>query len=159
MYEIGEYVNYGTHGICQIEDIRTMDFGTGKREYYVLQPIAQNASTFYLPRDNPRTQERLRPVLTPESINTILSNIHAQRMPWIEDRKQRQLTFQQILSGRDTTQLLSLSACLHQRLTQKGLSFSDREILSKAEEMIEQEFSFALKLRPEEIGGYIRERV
>ena len=29
MYQKGEYINYAAHGICQIEDIRMMDFRTG----------------------------------------------------------------------------------------------------------------------------------
>ena len=80
-------------------------------------------------------------------------------MPWIEGHKQRLQCFQQILSGRDTAQLLSLAGCLRQRQRCKSLSSTDRDILHRAEGAIRQEFAFALNLQPEEIGSYIQERL
>ena len=81
------------------------------------------------------------------------------RMPWIEDRKQRTLQFQQILSRRDTRELLLLAGCLHKRRTEKGLPTSELEILHKVEGMVEQEFSFTLNVGRAQIGTYIRDRL
>ena len=52
-----------------------------------------------------------------------------------------------------------LASCLHKRKTEKGLPASELEMLHKAEGMIEQEFSFALNIRREDIGQYIRDRL
>ena len=52
-----------------------------------------------------------------------------------------------------------LASCLHKRKTEKGLPASKLEMLHKTEGMIEQEFSFALNIRKEEIGQYIRDRL
>ena len=67
--------------------------------------------------------------------------------------------FQQILSRRDTRELLLLASCLHKRKTEKGLPVSEIEILNKVEGLVEQEFSFALNLGRAEIGQYIRDRL
>lgn len=80
-------------------------------------------------------------------------------LPWPNDRKVRISQFQQILSRRDTRELLMLASCLHKRKTEKGLPASELEMLHKTEGMIEQEFSFALNIRKEEIGQYIRDRL
>lgn len=156
MYQKGEYVIYGSNGVCVIEDVRPMDFGTANQEYIVLHPLAQPTAAFYLPQ---RAQGKLRPVLTREKIDAILATVRQEPMPWIEGHKQRLQCFQQILSGRDTAQLLSLAGCLRQRQRCKGLSSTDRDILHRAEGAIRQEFAFALNLQPEEIGSYIQERL
>ena len=91
MYQKDDYVNYGAHGICRIEDIRMMDFqtGGGMQKYYVIRPLNQESATFYLPTDNPKIQERMRPVLTQSEIDDIILSVKNKQMPWIHDRKVR----------------------------------------------------------------------
>ena len=159
MYGKGDYISYGGHGVCQIADVRSMDFGSGEQEYLVIEPIASGGATIYLPSANQTIQTRMRPVLTREEIDAIISSVKNQQMPWPADRKQRMNQFQQILSRRDTRELLLLASCLHKRKTEKGLSASELEILHKVEGLIEQEFSFALHISRAEIGQYIRDRL
>lgn len=101
----------------------------------------------------------MRPVLTREEIDEIIFSVREEQIPWPNDRKVRISQFQQILSRRDTRELLMLASCLHKRKTEKGLPASELEMLHKTEGMIEQEFSFALNIRKEEIGQYIRDRL
>ena len=161
MYQKGEYISYSGHGVCRIADIRAMDFGTGsgRRDYYVIEPIAAGSATIYLPYDNPNGLSRMRPVLTKEEIDRIICSVQDDQILWTNDRKVRTAQFRQILSRRDTRELLMLASCLHKRKTEKGLPASELEMLHKAEGMIEQEFSFALNIRREDIGQYIRDRL
>lgn len=161
MYQKGDYISYSGHGVCRISDIRAMDFGTGSgaQDYYVVEPIAAGNATIYLPRGNPKVLSRMRPVLTKEEIDAIIFSVRDDQIPWTNDRKVRIAQFQQILSRRDTRELLMLASCLHKRKTEKGLPTGELEMLHKAEGMIEQEFSFALNLHREEIGKYIRDRL
>ena len=159
MYGKGDYISYGGHGVCQIADVRSMDFGSGEQEYLVIEPIASGGATIYLPASNQTVQTRMRPVLTREEIDVIISSVKNQQMPWPADRKVRMNQFQQILSRRDTRELLLLASCLHKRKTGKGLPTSEIEILHKVEGLIEQEFSFALHISRAEIGQYIRDRL
>lgn len=159
MYGKGDYISYGGHGVCQIADVRSMDFGSGQQEYLVIEPIASGSATIYLPTCNSKLPSQMRPVLTREEIDSIISSVKSQQMPWPADRKQRTNQFQQILSRRDTRELLLLASCLHKRKTEKGLPSSELEILHKVEGMIEQEFSFTLNLGRAEIGQYIRDKL
>lgn len=115
MHHANEYVSYGTQGICQIEAIRSIQFEgcSDAREYYVLHPIAQAQSSIFVPVNNPRLTGRMRPVLSPEDIEQILSNIKGQRLAWIKDRKQRTELFHRILTERKPEELLLLAACLY----------------------------------------------
>ena len=55
MYEIGERVLYGIHGICTITAIERMRFGKERANYYVLEPKEQPGAKFYVPwRMRPR---------------------------------------------------------------------------------------------------------
>lgn len=159
MYQKGDYISYSGHGVCRISDIRAMDFGSGKQDYYIIEPIAAGNATIYLPRDNPKALSRIRPVLTKEEIDAIISSVRDDQIPWPNDRKVRIAQFQHILSRRDTRELLMLASCLHKRRREKGLPAGELEMLHKAEGMIEQEFSFALNIQREYIGQYIRDRL
>lgn len=159
MYQKGDYINYSGQGICQVTDIRSMDFrtGAGARNYYILSPVNQEGTVFYLPEEGSDT--RSRRLLTREEIDGILSGICDAQMPWISDRKQRAEEFHKILSRRDTGELLLLAACLHRQQLEKALSTVDRETLRRVEGMIEQEFSLVLGLQTSEIGDYILGRL
>lgn len=161
MYQKNDYINYAAHGICKIEDIRKMDFhvGSGERDYYIIQPITPGSATIYLPVDNPKSTERMRPILTQEEIDSIIRSVKNEEIPWTFDRKVRQARFQEIISRRNERELLLLAGCLHRQLMSKGLSSGDRDILRKVEGMIEQEFSFALQISASSIGAYIREKL
>lgn len=161
MYQKDDYVNYGAHGICRIEDIRVMDFrtGSGAQEYYILKPIPPDSATIYLPADSPKIRERMRPIPSQGEIDEIIASVKDARIPWPTDRKQRTAQFQEIISRRDERELLLLASCLHQRLTDKGLSAGDRDTLRKVERIIEQEFSFSLQISACNIGEYIRQRL
>ena len=125
----------------------------------MIAPIDSGSATIYLPACNPKLSPRMRPVLTREEIDSILSDVKNDRMPWIPDRKQRTLRFRQILSRRDTRELLLLADCLDRQKMGKGLSTGELEILHRVEGMVEQEFSFALNISRGEIGQYIRDRL
>lgn len=159
MYQKGDYINYSGHGICRVTDIRSMDFrtGAGARNYYILSPVNQEGTVFYLPEEGSDT--RSRRLLTRGEIDGILTGIRNAQMPWIADRKQRGEHIQKILSRRDTGELVLLAACLHRQQTEKALSMADRETMHRVEGMIEQEFSLVLGLPVTEVGTYIRDRL
>ena len=75
MYGKGDYISYGGHGVCRIADVRSMDFGSGEQEYLVIEPIASGGATIYLPSANKTVQTRMRPVLTREEIDAIISSV------------------------------------------------------------------------------------
>ena len=155
-----DYVNYGTQGICRIEDIRVLKLtpGSGGRSYYILRPVHQEHASIFVPTDSQALLARMRPILSPAEIDRIILSVKGQAMGWICDRKERAAQFQAILSRRDERELLLLirCLCLRSREDPKGLTDGEAQVLKKAEQIIDQEFSFSLNLSQQAIGSYIR---
>lgn len=65
------------------------------------------------------------------------------------------------MSRRDERELLMLTSCLYlkSKESSNGLSSTDAQILKKAELIIEQEFSFSLKISMQSVGAYIHEKL
>lgn len=158
-----DYVNYSTHGICRVEEIRFMQFDRSSkgREYYILRPVHPDNIRIFVPMGNPHLAERMRPVLSPVEIDQTILSVKNQTLQWIDDCKQRAAMFRKILLQRDERELLLLVSCLYLKSREgpKALSASDVQILKAAEEIIEQEFSFSLKISTQQIGSYIREKL
>jgi len=159
MLQAGSFISYCGHGICRIEGMQKKNFGSGEQDYWVIAPISERGSTIYLAAENPKTRTKIRPVLTKAEIDSVLSGIRSEKMAWIEDRKARVAQFQQILSQSDPKSLLLMAVCLQRRREEKGLPSSELDILHRAQNIIDQEFSFALELPRQEIRQYIHERM
>ena len=73
MYKKGEYVIYGSSGVCQVGDVTTLDIDNvpKDREYYVLFP-KNNGGTIYVPVDVAST--KMRKVITKKKLKKIIKN-------------------------------------------------------------------------------------
>lgn len=158
-----DYVNYGTHGICRVEDIRPMKFDAWpeSRSCYILRPVYDEHSCIFVPADNRKLTKLMRPVLSAEEIDTIILSVKDKNLLWIDDRKKRTARFQDILLKRDEKELLLLAGCLYlkSREAPRGLSSTDAQTLKTAESIINQEFSFSLGISPRNTGAYIRKKL
>lgn len=163
MYRKGDYVNYSTQGICEIEDVRLIkfNFDSQARKYYILKPVHQKNACIYVPIDNQKLLGQMRPILSSDEIDKTILSVRNSEIPWTKDRKQRTSEFQAILSRRDEKELLQLASCLYLKSKDgtKGFCSSDSQILKKVETIIAQEFSFSLKINPQDIGPYIRQKL
>ena len=163
MFHKNDYVNYTTQGICKIEDIQLLKFGRRREgcRYYILHPIYQAGMNIFVPTDSAQLLRRMRPIPSPQEIDRIIDETEGRALPWPGDRKQRSAHFQDILARRDERELLLLVNCLTLRAQEdgKGLSSSDEYVLKRAKAMVEQEFSFALNIPPQDVGTYIKTRL
>lgn len=152
------HVVYGTNGLCLVENVCEMAFSAGEpqKTYFILRPIADRGSTIYIPHDNEILLSRLRPAFTEKQAKDLLAKGAISDMEWVEDRKQRLLSFREILQQNQPLSLLQLIQCIGTQrdaliLINKKLSSADREILSDALRAVTEEFSFALALPRDEV--------
>ena len=160
MYQIGEQVLYGIHGVCRITAVERMRFGKEKAEYYVLQPMNQPESKFYVPVKNEAAVAKLRPLMTREELLALLHDEDVRSTPFIADESQRRQSYRELINSGDRAQLMGMIAALHrqkQSLESSGRKFhqSDENFLQDAEKLLNAEFSQVFSLAPTEVRGFI----
>jgi CarD family transcriptional regulator len=53
MFEVGDYIVCGSNGICEVQNVSTIDIPDvdPERLYYILQPVYKKSSVVYIPVD------------------------------------------------------------------------------------------------------------
>lgn len=160
--KIGTYVLYGKTGVCFVKEQTTMSVGEGL--YYVLNPVSDSRSSVYVPCDNADLVARMRPLLTREEIDTLLSDAEEVRMEWVDDRNTRATLYRTILNSGDRKECIRLIGCLLRKKKEraelgKRLSTMDEHALMECVRLVQEEFSMVLGIHPGEVSAYIHERL
>ena len=163
-YQKGEHVCYGMSGVCLIEDVREMTVAKGKDTFYVLRPLQDRHSTFYIPANNALLTEKMREPVARQKIDALLEAARADNGEWIIDRKTRMETFREILRKADPLEVLRLYALLYrqkQTLSESGkrLAPSDENVLRQAEDLTKNEFGFSMQIQSDDAAQYIAEKL
>ena len=165
-FEVGQYVVYGTNGICVVEKIEYMSFAAGmpKEMYYVLRQKRTSATQFFVTVKNGQLTSKMRAPMEKADIEDMLMGLSDDNVTWINDRRERIETFKGILSNGLNGKLLNMIICIYEQkriFSHKGkkLSVTDLSTLKTAEKLVEEEFSWVLEIDPEEVPKYIRKRL
>ncbi len=163
MFQKGDHVIYKNHGVCLVEDIRPLSFGTTKKDYYVLRPIS-NDGTVYVPTDGGENTPKPKKIPTRDEIDALIFQVENSSLRWVENSKMRIVAFDKLLSSGDRASILwllkTLSARREEELSRnKKLCANEERILTTAEKIIIEEFAFALQLPKEKIVPYILKQI
>ena len=164
MYTAGQFVRYGTNGICRIEEITTREFAGEKLLYYVLKPIGQESATLYVPVHNEKLVSRMQRLLSAQEIEQIIGAMKDEQSIWItEDVKRRQF-FSEILQSGDRLAMARMIKALflrRQELLQKRkkLHMADERLLKEAERVLYEEFAYVLDIEENKVMSYIQEKL
>ncbi len=159
-FKTGDTVVYGKFGVCKVKGVQLMTFSSDrpKENYYILTPVTNTNSTFFVPVTN--SEKSLRFPLTREEIHSLLDEARATPFAWPENRQTRSDSFSACLSKGVCAELVALLNCLFQRRRclaeqKKTLSSTDESIFANAEKLLHEEFAFSLKIPKSEINTYI----
>ncbi len=164
MYNVNERIHYGGSGVCVIQEIAVMRFGRTRERYYVLRPLHQNASMIYVPVDNPDLVGKMRPVLTREEVEELITSMPAVEPLWIEDPQQRKASFDAMLRSNNCRDLIVIIKTLSEQKKRrqqqgKSLHVSDDTCLREAQRLLFDEFAGALGLKPTQVNEYILQKL
>lgn len=164
-FSIGQNVVYGTHGLCCIEDIKTMSLSSAlpPQEYYILREISKN-SLIYVPTQSENGKSKIREIMTPEMIEEILCELRGKKMEWNYDRKERVNRFREILSNGINSEMILMIRCIYLQKKEfyeakKKLSGSDDDMLQTALRIVNEEFAYVLGIDESEVEDYIRSKI
>ncbi len=164
MFEKGEYIVYGTSGVCQIEDITTMDMKgvAGNRLFYVLIPSSQRGGKIFTPVDNEKTY--MRPVITRDEASKLIEEIPGIEELWISNEKLREAKYKECMNSCDCREWIRIIKTLYLRKRArsaqgKKITSTDEKYLRMAEDYLYSELEIPLGIPKARMEAYIGEQV
>lgn len=161
MFEVGEYIVYGSKGVCQIEGITHLDISGADKErvYYVLAPVGDPSGKIYAPTDNQKIA--MRRVITKEEADQLIKELPKIEMLWVQDEKQRENKYKEALRTCDYRAWVSIVKTLHFRMKErtaqgKKVTALDEKYMRMAENELYSELSLSLGIPKNEMEGYIK---
>lgn len=164
MFEVNEYVFYGTEGICKIDDIVSSPFSDVKSDmkYYVLHSLHGGSNTAYVPFDG--ASSLIRAVMTKSEIDSLISKI-----PSIELFEECPLKLLKekyaiaIRSG-DPAEWVKVIKTVADRTINgrdggKKVSDAEKVYAENAKRFLHKEISIVLGIPTEDVGKYIEDRL
>ena len=161
MYQIGDWVVYGIHGVCHIIGVEKQLVNRKRTKYLVLEPLAQTESRFYLPMENPTAMAKLKSVMSKEELTELLSSDVVQQDVWIADENQRKQHYRELIGSGDRISLMKMVTSLYRYKAQQlaaGKKFhqSDENFLRDAEKLLSSEVALVFSLSQIEARDYLR---
>lgn len=164
MFSVGEFIVYGTTGVCRIEEICSLKMsGVSKDKlYYAMTPLESKGSKVYVPVDNEKAV--LRPVLTKDEAVKLVEEIPSIGLLWVADERQREEIYKKAYRTCDCREWIKIIKTLYLRKMSriaegKKVTVMDGRYLSMAEERLYTELSLALDMDKEKVIGYIIQHV
>ena len=161
MYQSGDQVVYGVHGVCVVTGTEHRIVDRKQVDYLVLEPLDQPGTKFSVPSGNAAAMAKLRPMIDLESLQMLLRSDTVRENVWIEDENRRKLRYRELITAGDRKELLQMVHTLHRHkeelaLTGRKFHLCDDNFLHDAEKLLNSEFSRVLEIAPGEVGGYLK---
>lgn len=148
--KIGDCVVYSTKGICRITDVEEKVFDRDKRNYFVLVPIFDERSTYYIPQDYNSEKVHIKPSLTEREALDLCEYVKtAEPLDWITNPNERKQSFDKIYkSGTRKEKVHLIKAIKDHEVKQKALGkqlyATDERFLRGCTAIIADELAFVL---------------
>jgi CarD family transcriptional regulator len=164
MFEKGEYVVYGSKGVCQIQEISHVDIPGADRNrlYYIMIPVQNSSGTVYLPIDSPKAT--IRRIMTKEEANRLIQDIPDIEQLNVTDEKKREDSYKEALRTCNGRAWVSIIKALNIRKRErvaagKKVTALDERYLKAAEQELYGELSISLGVPREEMETYIQNHI
>lgn len=164
MFEIGEYIVYGSKGVCQIEDISNIDISGANKEriYYVMHQIENETGKLYVPIDNEKIV--MRRVITKAEAEDLIRSMPEIEPLWVDDDKKREIMYKEAIRTCDYNEWVRIIKTLYfrkkERIVQgKKVTALDEKYLKAAENELYSELSLVLEIPKAEVLNYIKAQI
>ncbi len=164
MFEKGEYIIYGTSGVCRIEDITTMNMASVPRDklFYVLAPSSQKGGRIFTPVDNTKTL--MRRILSKEEAMKLIHEIPEIEELWITNDKMREEQYKTCMRSGDCREWIRIIKTLYLRKQErnaqgKKITATDEKYLRMAEDYLYSELEIPLEIPKSNMEAYISKQM
>lgn len=164
MFEVGDFIIYGSNGVCRVENVGSMDMKgvPSDKMYYTLVPVYSSKSKVFTPVDNAKVI--MRPVISEREAYELIDHIKEMQGFSIEDEKNRDIVFKEALKKCDCRELIRIIKTVYEKKLArqaegKKMTAGDERYFKIAEENLYGEFAVALGIKKEEVGSLIEQRI
>lgn len=164
MYQVGELLVYGSHGVCRFlkEDRQMVD--RKKVTYLVLEPLGQENARFMVPAHNPVAMSKLRKLLQREELEALLASPGIRNEAWITDENRRKQLYRELIGSGDRERLLSMMyAIVRHKEAQvaagRKCHICDDNFLRDAEKLMIGEIAVVMGMEQEEAKTFLRKKL
>ena len=162
MFKVGDYVIYGSAGVCRVEDIGPLSIGSKDKDYYTLVPVYGRNSRLYTVVDSDKVV--IRPIMTKEESDALINEMEEIDTLWIGDEKRREEIYKETMKTCDCKAWVQIIKTLYLRKMDrlakgKKVTSSDERYLHMAEDNLYGELAFSLEMPKEKVGEFITERI
>ncbi len=164
MYQVGDKVVYGMHGVCAVVDLEKRLVEKVQVVYLVLEPVGQQGSRYLVPTHNAAAMGKVRTILDREELEALLLSEEVRSDIWIADEGRRKQCYRELITSGDRKRLLQMIYSLyrHRRLQTaagKKIHMCDENFLRDAEKLLCSELSITLDLPSTDARNYLREKL
>ncbi len=162
MFNVGDYIIYGSSGVCKVTSVGKLSISGDDKLYYTLAPIYSKSSTLYTPVDNQKVV--MRSVITREEAERLVENINTVETLWVDDEKKREEYYKKALRTCECEEWIKIIRTSYLRIQDrkesgKKVINSDEKYLRTAEDYLYGELAVALHMDKDKVQQYIASKV
>ena len=164
MFQIGDRVVYGIHGVCQVVALEERVIDRKQIIYFVLESMVQGGARYLVPTHNEAAMAKVQKLMTPGELDLLLQNIPKQDINWISEENRRKQNYRELLSSADRHTLLTKICAVYrhkenQLAAGKKFHQCDENFLRDAERLLAGEIGVILELDFSEAIAYLRDKI
>ncbi|MCR5769468.1 MAG: CarD family transcriptional regulator [Lachnospiraceae bacterium] len=161
MFNVGEFVVFGTDGVCMVENVGALEMeGVAKdKQYYTLTPVGKKGSNrIFAPVDGKRVV--MRKVLTVEEARDFVESLDDIGRLKIPDERKREDIYKAVLQSCDHIKITELIKEMYARRSEraavgKKLPSVDERYFTAAENSLYSELGLSLNMEKDEIRSFM----
>ena len=159
MFNVGEAVVYCSQ-VYTVEGTEKKTIGKTVKEYYCLKNVYDERNSVFIPVDNELLVGKMRAVLSRKEILEMIAGFPNIESCWVEDEKERNAKFKEILEKGDRFEMARMVKTLFEKKCQleevsRHLHSADETVFHRAEKAICEEFALVLGIKKEEVIPFI----
>ena len=141
MFQLGELVVYGIHGVCRVKEVQERMVNRVSQQYLVLEPVGKQGSQYMVPMQNEAAMSRVPGLISKEAWEALLASPKVHTVSWIQDENKRKQSYRELTgSGTRETLLQTAYSIYADRSAQKAagrrLHMCDENFLHDAEKIL-----------------------
>lgn len=162
MFEIGDKVLYGSHGVCSVVGNEEKRVDRKQVSYLILEPVTRDGSRYMVPTQNETVMSRLQRLLSREELDTLIHSQSVHVSSWNPNENERKQTYRDLLATGKREGLMTMVHTLYshraaQQAVGRKCHLCDENFLRDAEKLLGSEVSVVMDLEPMQARQYIRE--